>query len=298
MTLYSDYTQIGNDKYYNRDLEARQALNNLGALAAKNQVALATDVSGTLPVANGGTGANNKEQARTNLEVAKSGGNLNVYVSTSGNDSTGDGSSNKPFRTIQRAINYCGVASEYIIYISAGTYSEHLEIRGKKICFIPIGSVTITHNSNRTIDLFNAMLYVDFGNSADNILRIDNTCSGGGNNTCIYVSEGSQFLVFGGVDNTIKMHSDHGFCLTVWRGSSASVQSADLEIVNSLSGVHSDGATIKLRYIKGTCSSYGLVASTGGTLGFESNYMTAGTAAMARTGGRIYTGGQTSMYNY
>lgn len=60
--------------------------------------------------------------------------NLTIYVSTTGSDTTGDGSSGKPFRTIQHAIdsippvlNGNGVS----IIVAAGTYDEDVVIRGK-----------------------------------------------------------------------------------------------------------------------------------------------------------------------
>ena len=60
--------------------------------------------------------------------------NIGIYVSTTGSDTTGDGSSGKPFRTIQHAIdsippvlNGNGVS----IIVAAGTYDEDVVIRGK-----------------------------------------------------------------------------------------------------------------------------------------------------------------------
>lgn len=59
--------------------------------------------------------------------------NINIYVSTTGSDTTGDGTSIKPFRTIQYAIDtipkdLCGHTVR--IYVANGTYSEVVNIIG------------------------------------------------------------------------------------------------------------------------------------------------------------------------
>lgn len=60
--------------------------------------------------------------------------NLNIYVSTTGSDTTGDGSSGKPFRTIQHAIDIVPPVlngKSVSINVSAGTYDEDIVIEGK-----------------------------------------------------------------------------------------------------------------------------------------------------------------------
>lgn len=148
MTLYSDYIKIGNNKYYHRDLEARSSIAGLGSLASKNKANLtsAADVSGILPIANGGTASNTPSAARSALEVVKcksvSGGSL--YVSTTGNDNTGDGTSSKPFRTINYAVEYALYLQHTIINVSEGTYNENVVIINKIVSLQTAGTVTIT----------------------------------------------------------------------------------------------------------------------------------------------------------
>jgi len=57
---------------------ANRVLRSNGTNVTLAQVGLTTDVSGTLPVANGGTGAIDAENARANLTAAKSGANSDI----------------------------------------------------------------------------------------------------------------------------------------------------------------------------------------------------------------------------
>jgi len=54
-----------------------------------------------------------------------------LYVSTDGNDFTGDGSENNPFRTIQKGINTA--ANGCTVIVQPGTYTENTNLRGNNI---------------------------------------------------------------------------------------------------------------------------------------------------------------------
>ncbi len=59
-------------------------------------------------------------------------GNTNIYVSTTGSDTTGDGSQLKPFKTIQRAIDIIPKdlnGFDAIINVAVGTYAEDVVIK-------------------------------------------------------------------------------------------------------------------------------------------------------------------------
>ena len=64
-------------------------------------------------------------------ETARS--NITIYVATTGNDSTGNGTSANPYKTIAKALsmlpkNLAGL--NVTVYISAGTYAEAVSIKG------------------------------------------------------------------------------------------------------------------------------------------------------------------------
>ena len=72
-----------------------------------------------------------------------------IYVATSGNDASGDGSATYPFRTIQHAVDCASkdlAGKEITINVSSGTYSEDVEVSGfsgGSLRFDFAGSVTI-----------------------------------------------------------------------------------------------------------------------------------------------------------
>jgi hypothetical protein len=93
------------------------------------QVALTTDVSGILPVENGGTGS-----ANDILLLKKLSSNLSLYVNVgTGDDLTADGTSGKPFKTIQACVNFISKVYYLGVYnitvnVAAGTYDEQMTL--------------------------------------------------------------------------------------------------------------------------------------------------------------------------
>lgn len=71
-----------------------------------------------------------------------------VYIATTGSDTTGDGSSGTPYRTISKAISVLPdiLKQEYIISVADGTYAEPIQI-SDKMC---VGSGRITVQGNTT----------------------------------------------------------------------------------------------------------------------------------------------------
>jgi len=83
--------------------------------------------------------------------------NTTCYVTTNGNDETGDGSEANPFATIQHGIN---VAKEnYTVLVHSGTYVENINFNGKNII------VKSTDGAEKTV--------ID-GNNKDTVLLFRN----------------------------------------------------------------------------------------------------------------------------
>ena len=71
--------------------------------------------------------------------------NTNVYVSNDGNDVTGDGSQEKPWKTIQHAVDMCPMVANvtYIIYLAQGTYNEKVTIINHLGCIQIVGAKSL-----------------------------------------------------------------------------------------------------------------------------------------------------------
>jgi len=77
--------------------------------------------------------------------------NKTYYVATTGNDTTGDGSSGNPFKTISKAI---GMADVDRVYIAAGHYSTNLINPARNIEIIGVGDVYLSDNLNGFVGTF------------------------------------------------------------------------------------------------------------------------------------------------
>ena len=77
-------------------------------------------------------------------------GDSTIYVSTSGNDASGDGSESLPFRTIQHAIDSISKDlhnREITINVASGTYAEDIEVAGFYGGTLRFAFGTVTINS-------------------------------------------------------------------------------------------------------------------------------------------------------
>ena len=164
LALKEDKSNLGALAYLNVANYVTQVTNKptLGGLASKDQANLTTDVAGILPIANGGTGLTASPSMRVNLAsttaanvfqasprpgvtgilpianggtgasdligimTAVIGENKRFYVDPSGNDNN-PGTSAAPFKTIQKAIDSCGIARSEIM-IRDGVYAENITI--------------------------------------------------------------------------------------------------------------------------------------------------------------------------
>lgn len=78
------------------------------------------------------------------------GADVNLYVSTTGNDSTGNGASGNPYLTIARALQDVPlfVSQHYIINLASGTYREQVNVSGRYF-----GTNTSTNLNQASIEI-------------------------------------------------------------------------------------------------------------------------------------------------
>lgn len=206
---------------------------------------------------------------------------LTIYVSTTGNDNTGDGTASRPYATVTKALNSIpknlnGNVVE--INIGAGTYSENAVIRGFNgvLQLYASGVVTIQSVVVEGCRIYQYGTQVSFPGG----LTVDHGASWVGQSTLyssgaslsgVIVKNGSTFVQY----NTV----------TISNKTSAAVDV-------------SSGGRLYASTIAGSGNSIGMRADSGGTLCYGSASIAATTQRFTNTGGRIYSGAQTSVPNY
>lgn len=206
---------------------------------------------------------------------------ITLFVDTRGNDDTGTGSSSAPFATITKALSSLPKSTSgksVTVNIGAGTYTEDVVISGFSGVInlyssgvVNVQSLAITGcsvyqsgtqmNYQKGIILTRGACYV-----GSSLMYVSNAGATG-----IKVYEGSTFVLY----NTA----------TVSNTTSAAVEA-------------STGGRVYIATIAGTSNSIGMRADTGGTICYGNTSIAATTQRVTNTGGRIYTGAQTSVPNY
>ena len=147
-------SNLGELAYVNKADYVTQIENKpiLGALASKDKTILTSDVTGILPIANGGTGASNLGELTRNLFSTQT----IFYVDANNGDDNNDGNEFTPFATIGRAISACGYFSKNRIYINSGIYDTRIYVeRHKFIEICPMNKNAVIYisptNSNPVV---------------------------------------------------------------------------------------------------------------------------------------------------
>ena len=212
-----------------------------------------------------------------------------IYVATTGNDTTGDGSAGAPYATITKAKsvipkNLNGFMAT--IDIAAGTYVEAVTLHGYhggKFMLTTSGTVNI-----------NSMTITD--------------CA-----EVVFVGTGSYIFGTGSVDNVLIIQQSIVTTSTTvtisvagTTGTGAVFDSSIIGISGTFSfGTNSNGlyarygAQVYINAISGgTVVSGGIIAMSGCQVSYTTASYTAGTLTVTGSGGRIYAGAQTSVPNY
>jgi len=216
---------------------------------------------------------------------------LYIYVSSaSGDDGTGDGTAEKPYATIQKAIDtlprnlngYNGV-----VFIAGGTYNEYVEIAD----FIH-GNVTIANQSSQNV-VINGDLSVSDCHSVQ--------LSGFGTLTIngrLYVSNVNAF--FNSANSTVVTDTIYAEAVRVINTNAVFNGALSAKTLSYGIGVLADnGANIfieNIAILSGTGT--GIKADAGGKMAYGTASNSATTQTATARGGRIYSGAQTSIPKY
>lgn len=218
---------------------------------------------------------------------------VTVYVSTNGNDSTGDGSSSAPFATIQKAINALPKdlgGNHAQIDIANGTYNERVTIDGF------FGGRLTLGVDDRTVIVRGVSVMSSSGVRL-NITNITHSASVGG--TLLYADYGSDVAVVKAC--TFRGESAAVSGIAAARGSTITAAGVTVALLNcgAAAVLASTGSTIALGTVEGTGNtSAGLRAELGSVVTYASKNLTATGGDVSASGGRIYSGAQTNIPAY
>lgn len=208
---------------------------------------------------------------------------VTLYVSPSGDDYNGDGSSGVPFATIQKAIdslpkNLGGYTAT--IHIAGGTYSERLSIVGFNGGKLVVG----TNSQNVTV---RGIKIENSRHVECNITSI--TWASGFAGDLYRVGAGSSVTQLRAC--TIDCTGSTEIGLNVTDGATFDSTGAVFTVKNCTTNAigATSGARASLGTIAGSGNSYGLLAYGGAVIAYSSMTMTTTNGNVFRKGGRIIT---------
>lgn len=224
--------------------------------------------------------------------------NVTVYVNrATGSDITGLGVSAAPYATIQKAIDSLPKWLDgYMatIQIEDGTYEERLELSGFQGGIVVLGTVgknvtvrgiQITASSLVRINV-NVTRSSGLGGTPLNI-RLGSCVQFGDDIVINGASGGTSGIVVESGSNLSALVDIFGYM------TKTTVQNCDYFAIYA-----TGGSTVALGEIAGSGNSTGLQVADGAVITYSDRTMTATTANVTTTGGRIYSGAQTSIPKY
>lgn len=210
---------------------------------------------------------------------------VTVYVSTTGSDADGDGSSAAPYATIQTALDalprFLG-GYQATINIASGTYEERVNVDGFS------GGRLVIGVAGRTV----VVRGLSISNSAHVSLNISNvTWATGYSDTIFLVSHGSSVTLTSGM--TVRCAGSNLVGVGVTNGAELMSAGTTITVLNcAQSAIRVTlGGRAALSTITGSGNTdIGLLAEVGGILSYNTSNLTSTGGNVSRTGGRILSG--------
>ena len=208
---------------------------------------------------------------------------VTVYVSKSGSDTLGNGSSSNPYLTIMKVVNSLPKnlnGFDATISIGAGTYSEHVDISRFSGGLVKLSGATgeaVSINSLR----------VGYGSFVQ-LENITLTVTSNNDNAAINVTS-ANFFALSTVRCTAATRNG------VFANRNAYCQFSTLDVSNTTEAAvtGANGSVIWAADIQGSSNTgYGLRAENGSRIAYDKRGITATTIAITGSGGRILTGAQ------
>ena len=233
------------------------------------------------------TSANFATKAKeSNISVFPTAG-VKLYVSSTGSDTAGNGSSSAPFRTIQKALNTFEDSNNlnvaYTLEIAGGDYLGFTINSSKSITAYVTGQVVIAGD-----------IKINSGN-----LRIVTTTS---SDTSFVISDGSVSMQGGNFYCSVYMGVTRPTLTTAAaiecsRGAQFNVQN-ELIIANHTIGINCSNSRATIRRILTDVISTGIICDNGIVQLGDEVIQASVAKYVTQYGGRIFVGAQTNIPNY
>lgn len=221
--------------------------------------------------------------------------NFDVYVSPTGNDISGDGSSAKPFQTISRALLEKAQKAGYhkcTVKVAAGDYSAatglYLDaaIRAQNV-YAEIqlqGDVTFSSNGEFVMDIDNSTISIT---GTDKVINLTGEAASGQ----IYVHNDGNITMYGPVIKFNGGGAGKGILATSGGIFSQAMGRTSMDNLEDAAEASINGR-IYLESVFGSGNRNGFVASSGGQVAYGTSTMTATNPTVTSKGGRVLTGVQ------
>lgn len=215
-------------------------------------------------------------------------GNVTIYVSTTGSDNTGNGTSGAPYATINKAINTIpkhlnGFTAS--VFISAGVYNEDVLIKG-----FSGGEIFLTGTNGAAVVLNS--IYVSESYTV-RVLNIAISLSGTVGSEAFYARNSTVFF-------HTKLTSTSNNSVGVSAALGCVIYLSDVEISQKTTSAirTTTGSEVIIMRITGSDNAVGFGALSGSTIKYGISLLSASIMNMTEAGSRIYSGAQTSIPNY
>ena len=220
---------------------------------------------------------------------------ITLYVNGStGNDSTGDGSSAKPFKTVQKAVDSLPKllnTHTATISIAAGWYVENLQINGFQ------GGTLVLGDDGVSVAL-SSIWVVSSSFVQINITTILNSNNGG-----LIAHQGSHVEIRS--ELAIDLGGNYNIGISATTGSVVGFTTDLFDMLGvdvsncGFAAIYAGtGAKVHLSNVSGSGSAVGFRAEEGGVITYGTSTLKATTVNVTTKGGRIYSGSQTSIPKY
>ena len=212
-------------------------------------------------------------------------GSVTVYVSKSGSDTTGDGSSAAPFLTVTKALNslpkvFGGFSAT--IDIAAGTYDERAVIDGF------VGGRLTLGVAGRSVTLRGITVM------SSNYVRIavsNLTYAAGHAGTKLYIAYGADVQIINNLTINAGSQQDYGIALEQGSRLVATTHTVTVSNCGRAAILATQGSLACFNAVAGSGNTnFGLAATYGSIVSYGSKTISASSGDYQNTGGRVLTG--------